>query len=73
MARRPRSELSFDEVLLSMVYQCPACGHRVEVPVMEYDIRSYSSPCDLCGDHGSVDIDARCECGHSVSIEVKEW
>ena len=73
MALRIACEVPFSEVELSLSYVCPACGERVSVAVEEYDISCYSSPCDLCGSHGEVSVDAMCECGHSVRIEVREW
>lgn len=59
---------------LGIKYRCGNCGKIVTVKVNEYDIHSWASPCDLCGDHGGVDIDVKCpKCDFNIDIDLKSW
>lgn len=31
------------------------------------------SECELCGSHGNVSVDFKCECGKSHEVELRSW
>jgi len=75
MARRVRSQFRLDEegVSLSLSYPCPACGQPVQCGVEGHDVYANVDPCEMCGDHGYIEVEGRCSCGHAISVMVREW
>jgi hypothetical protein len=31
------------------------------------------SPCEVCGEHGTISVEVLCECGRSHTLEVNSW
>jgi hypothetical protein len=41
--------------------------------VSEHDFTSYDQECEICGSHGSMEVDLKCECGKTHCVELKSW
>jgi len=55
-------------------YLCSKCEKTFKARISEHDISSWSQDCELCGSHGSMEIDVDCEgCGKHVSFEIRSW
>jgi transcription elongation factor Elf1 len=56
--------------LVRATFRCPHLDKLVDVDSEDMNFSGDSSPCDLCGSHGSVTVNFLCECGdrHYVTL-----
>jgi hypothetical protein len=54
-----------------MMITCPydQKQRKTEIDYIDSDV----SECELCGEHGHVDIHVKCSCGSKHTIELKDW
>lgn len=51
-----------------------ACGKDVIIEANDVYISASSSPCELCGSHGGVELEYTCpECKQRIEISLKDW
>jgi hypothetical protein len=55
----------------TMMITCPydQKQRKTEIDYIDSDV----SECELCGEHGHVDIHVKCSCGSKHTIELKDW
>ena len=68
-----RKEAVIENVILILKYTCDGTEVETELHVQS-DLTSSEQACDLCGSHGSIEIDIKCKhCGRYHVIKLKEW
>jgi len=71
MARKKKELRKFE---LIIKYICPY-KNKIGIAVLnEYDFDFGSQDCDLCGSHGHLSIDVKCEhCRRHHEIDLRSW
>ena len=59
--------------ILSLVILCGKCGKENHLPLASVYFSASESECELCGSHGSMDVDVVCSCGYKSTINIKDW
>lgn len=59
--------------LKSISIYCPNKKRIVSVPLVNLSWSADDSECEMCGSHGSVEVEFECKCGKSHSIELDSW
>ena len=70
-----------DDYKLFVQYTCTECNGKTMVEISVWDVSAYENECELCGTHGSIDIDmskdkATCiHCGyqHLTEVSLNSW
>jgi predicted RNA-binding Zn-ribbon protein involved in translation (DUF1610 family) len=59
--------------LESLKFVCGSCGKTNLINSDNVSFYADSSECDLCGSHGSIEINTICPCGKSLTVEPYSW
>jgi len=62
-----------DSELIRATFHCPYLDKLVDVDSEDMSFFGDSSPCDLCGSHGSVTVNFMCECGDRHYITLYDY
>lgn len=58
-------------------YYCSYLDKNIEVEIDNKDLHNYlsssDSECDLCGSHGDITLEVKCECGYYHYFEISSW
>ena len=61
---------------IQVTYKCPKCKKQVTVGFnsmnLEFELSFDTQECEMCGSHGYVEVDCRCECGRATTVTLKE-
>ena len=73
MAKRKIVKINDYELIVN--YICPNTKMKLSVTLDQFSFDFSSSPCELCGDHGYLEITLpKCtECGKAHEISLREW
>jgi len=52
---------------------CEKLDKEVMIDVKDCYWNGGESECELCGSHGNVGVEFKCECGKNHEIELKSW
>ena len=63
-----------EDVKLEVYLVCPKCGKETHDDIDSYDVSACVDDCEMCGSHGTVEIDFNCQyCGARAEYELKDW
>jgi len=52
---------------------CEKLDKEIMVDIKNCFWDSGQSECEVCGSHGNVSVDFKCECGKDHEVELKSW
>ncbi len=75
MGRKSKASIIEENTtFLGVKFRCGNCKKVTTVKVSCHDFNSWSSPCDLCGDHGGSSVDIKCpKCDYQHELELNGW
>lgn len=60
--------------LLTLIFECPHCRAKFDLPSDRVEFYHHDDPCELCGSHGEISIDVTCnECKKEFEVEISAW
>ena len=57
---------------INVEFTCRETGLQRTV-VNAHDFTFGEQECELCGSHGSLEVDIKCKCGKTHTVELKSW
>jgi hypothetical protein len=60
--------------VVSMKIECGNCKWRFTEDTEKLSIMGYDHECELCGSHGSVEVNVTCpKCHKDLTVEIRSW
>lgn len=55
-------------------YYCPYLDKVLTKTIRpDWDMSCDSGSCDICGEHGFIEVDFKCKCGTLHTLQLKKW
>lgn len=67
-----KKEAKKEPKLVTLTFECPKVG-EVVIEAKEIFWQHADQECELCGSHGHVKAEFRCECGGRHTVEIESW